>query len=319
MVFGELAPKNLSIARPEPIAKALASSIGLFLRVFGPVIRLFDGAANRLLRAVGIEPVEELATGVSTDELDFIVEESAREGALTERQAALLSSALDFQDLIASEVMVPRVRVATVPVTATGADLRALLATPFTKYPVVEEAGDLDEVVGVAHVEDLLQFPAGERDAVPVTAIMRPPLLVPESAEVSVVLDRLRTSEARMAVVIDEYGGAAGILTMEDLVEELVGDITDEHDVEEMVVRPVGEGTWLVPGGWRIDEVERDTGVVLPEGEYDTLGGLMMHELGRVPVVGDEVALPGAALHVAEMRRRQVVGVVLRAVPGEPR
>jgi CBS domain containing-hemolysin-like protein len=313
MIFGELAPKNLAIAKPESVAKALAGSVHVYLTVAGPVIRLFDGAANRLLRALGIEPAEELATGVSAEELDYIVEQSVREGALTERQAALLSRTIDFLDLQASEVMVPRTRVETLPAAASGAEIRARLRTPYTRYPVVPDGGDLDDVIGVVHTEDLLSFPVERRDRLTAAGIMRPALFVPESAPVTAVVDQLLASRAEMAIVVDEYGGAAGILTMEDLAEELVGDIVDEHDPVEVTLRAVGERCWVVPGSWRIDEIERDTDVVLPDGEYDTIAGLVMDRLGRVPVTGDVVELDGATLHVLDMRRRQVLSVRMTA------
>lgn len=317
MVFGELAPKNLAIARPEPFARALAGSVTWYTRLAGPFIALFDGAANGLLRLVGVKPIDELVSTVTAGELDFIVEESARQGSLTARQAALLARSLEFAERSASEVMVARNGVATLPDTATGADLRDRLRTPYTRYPVTSGDGDLDDIVGVVHAEDLLAFPAVDRDAVAVAAIMRPPLFVPESAPVTAVLDSLRGSANEMAVVVDEYGGVAGILTMEDLVEELVGDITDEHDTAAPEVVALPDGAWRVPGSWRIDEVERDTGVELPEDEdYDTVGGLVLVRLGRLAEVGDIVDAGSATLQVVEVRRRRIVAV--RMVPAAP-
>jgi CBS domain containing-hemolysin-like protein len=318
MVFGELAPKNLAIARPEPFALALAGSVTWYTRLASPFIWLFDGAATGLLKLVGVQPIEELAGTVTADELDFIVVESARQGSLTPRQGQLLARALEFPERTAIEVMVPRRSVATLPDTATGGDLRRRLRTPFTRFPVTSGDGDLDDVVGVAHAEDLLALPVAERDAVAVTAIMRPPLYVPESSPVTAVLDRLRATDNEMAVVVDEYGGVAGVLTMEDLAEELVGDITDEHDAAATEVVAVGESSWRLPGTWRIDEVERDTGIALPDDEdYDTVGGLVMARLGRLAAVGDIVDAGPATLEVLDVRRRQVVAVRMTATPAE--
>jgi CBS domain containing-hemolysin-like protein len=208
-----------------------------------------------------------------------------------------------------------------VPVTATGADLLALLRTPFTRYPVVGEAGDLDEVEGVVHAEDLLRFPAHERPAVPVRELLREALFVPESMLATEVVRRLRSSGSQMAVVLDEYGGTAGILTAEDLVEELVGDIVDEHDAEVHTLVPDGDGAWVVPGRLRVDELAREAGLELPEGDYETLAGLVLNRLGRIPSAGDEVLVDGVLVRVVEVRGRQVA--VLRverlAEPGPER
>ncbi|MEX2658572.1 MAG: hemolysin family protein, partial [Acidimicrobiales bacterium] len=287
MVLGELAPKNLAIARPEAFARALARSIWFFTRVASPVIRLFDGSANRLLRLFGIEPLAELEGGVSAEELDIIVEESAKKGSLSDAQASLLGRALEFRGLRAVDAMVPRVRVVTIPITATGGDLRRLLTSTHTRFPVTGSGSDPSDVVGVVHAKDLLALPAAERASAPVADLLRPVLAVPETAPLHTVLGALRTSRTELAVVVDEYGGAAGIVTLEDLVEELVGDISDEHDVDEASVEPDEAGRWRIPGSWRLDEIERDTGVALPEGSYDTVAGLVLDRLGRIPSPGD--------------------------------
>lgn len=316
MVFGELVPKNLAIAKPEPFALALASGVLAYTRVARPVIRLFDGAANRLLRLLGIEPVEELGGGVTVEELDFIVEESARVGVLDERKALLLARALDFRERQAKEVMIPRPHVVSVPATASGRHLRELLRTPFSRFPVVAEEGDLDEIVGVVHAEDLVRFPPDERDDVPLGGLVRTAVYVPETALVTTIIERLRVEGCEMAIVVDEYGGTSGILTREDLAEELVGDIFDEHDPLGVGIEESGVNTWTVPGRFRLDEVLRETGVDLPEGdEYDTVAGLVMNELGRVPVVGDRVEVMGAVLTVLDMRKRQVVLLSVEARP----
>jgi CBS domain containing-hemolysin-like protein len=319
MVLGELAPKNLAIARPEAFARRLAGSVWLYTRIASPLVRLFDGASNRLLRAVGIEPIAELAGGVSAEELDLIVEESARKGSLSDAQAALLGRALEFRDLRAVDAMVPRVRVVTIPVTATGDDLRRLLTSSHTRFPVTGTGSDPSDVVGVVHAKDLLRLPASARATTPVAELVRPVLAVPETAPLHTVLGGLRSSHTELAVVVDEYGGAAGIVTLEDLVEELVGDISDEHDVEEAVIEPDGAGRWRIPGSWRLDEIERDTGLELPEGGYDTVAGLVLDRLGRIPEPGDAVEVEGSRLEVAEMEGWAVTCVLVSpAEPAEP-
>lgn len=323
MVVGELAPKNLAIAVPEATALRLSASIALYTRVFGPVIRFFDGAATWLLARFGVEAIAERRGGVTVEELDLIVEESARGGALHPRQAELLSRAIGFRDLDAAGVMRPRAEVVVVSATATGADVLRLLqgpATPHNRFPVTAEGDDLDEVVGTIEAKDLVAVPRAERASTPVARLMREPLLVPESAALSLVLAAMQRHGTELAIVIDEHGGGAGILTLEDLAEELVGPIDDEHDPETRPeVVPLGDGHWSMSGALRLDEVERETGVGLPEGEYDTLGGLVMKELQRIPEVGDAVALPGARITVLAMDQRRVATVELVAVADEGR
>ena len=299
MVLGELAPKNLAIARPEAIARAVAPSMLVFMRVTSPVVRLFDGAANRLLGLAGIEPVEELHGDVSVEELDLIVEESAQHGELTRQQATLLANALVFGTLHAGGVMTPWNLVDTLPDTATGAALCAAMASGGrSRFPLVGKAGD---VTGVVHAKYLLEVPAEDAAGAFVAVLARPPLLVPESANVRSVLGALRREATEMAVVVDEYGAPAGVVTLEDLAEELVGDIADEHDPDLPGARREAAGGWSVPGAWRLDEVERRTGLALPAGDYETIAGLVLDRLRRLGEVGDRVTADGLDLEVLDI------------------
>lgn len=314
MVFGELAPKNLAIARPEPVALSLARGIRVFLKAAGPVIRLFDGAANRLLRLIGIEPVEELHGGVHPEELPLIVDASSAAGSLSTSQADLVRRALEFRELDAREVMVPWNRVVTIGASASGSDLQDLLdESRHMRFPVVNEVG---EVVAMVHAKDLLGIPVDRRHEVALTDLSRPVLAVPESADLHRVLAELRESASPMAIVVDEHGGTAGVLTIEDLVEELVGDIGDEFDVDEgPVLVALDDGAWRIPGDLRLHEVEREIGVEIPEGPYDTVAGFVMDKLGRIPDVGDQVEDAGLAAEVVEMDDRRVLTVDLRIQP----
>ncbi|HWB72153.1 MAG TPA: hemolysin family protein [Egibacteraceae bacterium] len=301
MVLGELAPKNLAIAKPEPLALALARSTWLFTRLAGPLIRLFDSSANWLLRRVGIEPVQALEGGASPEELGIIVEESGREGALTPSQTALLSRALEFGALNAADAMVPRPQVVWTTVDASCEDLRRLaLDSGHSRFPVVGEG--LDDVRGIVQAKDVLRIPPQERERTPVRSLAGPPLAIPESASLGPLLVDMREAHSQLAVVVDEYGGTAGIVTLEDLVEELVGSIRDEYDPEEPGVLALPDGTWVVPGSLRVDEAGREIGLELPSGDYDTVGGLIMERLERVPQAGDSVQVPGARLTVETMR-----------------
>jgi len=299
MVFGELAPKNLAIAKPEPVARALAPSTWLFLRLAGPIIRLFDSAANRLLRLVGVEPVEELRGAVSTEELDLIVDSSAESGHLTVGQAALLERAIDFGELEASDAMVPWNRVVTIDVSATAADLRDLMASTHSRFPVVDVDG---QVQGIVHAKDLLGVQRSDYETTLVSALLHEILAVPEAAGLNVVLAELRSRATEMAIVIDEYGGPAGVVTLEDVVEELVGDIEDEYDPSAPGDHvETEEGVWSVAASSRPDEIERITGFDLPDGEYDTVAGLVLERLEHIPEVGESFVVDGVVIEVLEV------------------
>ncbi|GAB7043186.1 MULTISPECIES: hemolysin family protein [Catenuloplanes] len=318
MIFGELAPKNLAIARPEALAKALSRSTLIYLTVFGPVIKLFDLAASRLLRSIGIEPVEELPEGATAEDLTQIIAEAQKEGHLDAETSALLDRGLDFRRLTAGEVMVPRVDVESVSADDPVSRLVERMASGHSRFPV-RGADGVDDVIGVVGINDVLAIPPARRSEVPVREITSPPLMVPESLPVPAVLDRLRTGHRQLAIVVDEYGGFAGVITLEDIAEELVGPIRDEVDLPEASPVKQDDGSWLVPARWRIDEVADATGIALPEAdEYDTVSGLIMRQLGRVPEVGDalELTLPGA-----DAEERALVSVVSidRHVPGTVR
>jgi CBS domain containing-hemolysin-like protein len=313
MVFGELAPKNLAIAKPEPVARSLASSMWLFMRLAGPVIRLFDGSANRLLRMIGVEPVEELRGAVSTEELDLIVDSSAESGHLTQSQAALLERAIDFGELEASDAMVPWNRVVTIEVDASAADLRDLMASTHSRFPVVDADG---QVQGVVHAKDLLGVSRSEYDSTLVSELLHEILAVPEAAGLNVVLSELRSRATEMAIVIDEYGGPAGVVTLEDVVEELVGDIEDEYDPSAPGEHlEIESGVWSVAASSRPDEIERITGFDLPDGEYDTVAGLVLDRLERIPEVGDSFTVDGIRVEVLAVDGFAIERIELRVDP----
>jgi CBS domain containing-hemolysin-like protein len=287
MIFGELAPKNLGIARPEPVAKFLAGSTLIYLKVAGRVIHLFDSAATRLVRLAGIEPVEELEHGATPEELSRIVAESTAAGELPARLAELLDRALEFGDRTAEDVMLPRPRVVSLRAGKPVQDLvDAVREHGHSRYPVLGTDGD--DVVGVTGLLEYLK--AGSPEDGTVGSIVRVPMLVPATLPLPTLLRDMRASEETFACVIDEYGGLAGVVTLEDLAEELVGEVVDEKDPEPLGVIPHSDGTWDVPGTLRLDEVERATGILLPESEdYETIAGLVLARLGRMSEPGDEV------------------------------
>jgi magnesium and cobalt exporter, CNNM family len=314
MVLGELAPKNFAIARAETVAKAFSRSTMMYLAVFGPIIKLFDVAAAKLLRRVGVEPIEELPEGATEEDLQHIIAESRAEGHLDPELSALLDRGLDFRRRTAAEVMVPRVDVHTVRGSDPASRLVELLGTGRSRFPVRADAS-IDEIIGVVGIADVLAVSPASRATVPVESLAVPPLFVPASLRLPAVLDLLRGDRRQLACVVDEYGGFAGVITLEDIAEELVGPIRDEDDLPEPAPARQQDGSWIVPARWRIDEVVDATGVHLPESDqYDTVSGLVMSRLGRVPQVGDAVSLAsGAALAVLSVDRHVPDAVRLSA------
>ena len=304
MVVGELIPKNWAIARPMAVARAVAAPQRLFSAVARPLIAVANGSANRLVRAIGIEPQEELRSARSAEELGSLVRTSEETGTLSPRTASMLSRSLAFGDRSAVDVMTSRTQVVALPETASAAQLlSAARASGHSRFPV--EGEGIDDVVGVAHVKQALAVPREERRRTRLSTIMGPAPRVPESLHLDRLLVTLREPGLQMAVVVDEYGGTAGIVTLEDLVEELVGDVADEHDDERPEVEQ-RRGTYSLSGLLRDDEVLEATGLRLPEGPYDTLGGFVMARLGRVPRRGDVVEAEGWELKVTAMDGRRV-------------
>ncbi|MFE7789719.1 hemolysin family protein [Streptomyces sp. NPDC057460] len=303
MVLGELAPKNLAIAVPERLAKSLAASTLAYLKLVGPVVRIFDGAANRLLRKVGIEPVEELHHGATLEELGHLIGESHEQGELPKDTAALLDHALEFSDRTLHEVMVPRVDAVFVRKDASAAEAIELIGKHgHSNYPVLGDHPD--DITGVLGVRELMALPAAQLGDRTAGSVARRTLLLPETLGLPDAVKQMREQDDEFAVVLDEHGGVAGIITYEDIAEELVGDIADETDtITELAV---ADGTgWLVDAGRRLDEVAEATGIELPEeDDFDTVSGLIVDRLGRFPAIGDRVTveLPGGGDAVIDVR-----------------
>ncbi|MET8764609.1 hemolysin family protein [Lentzea sp. NPDC004782] len=306
MVFGELVPKNLAIAKPLETARLVVGIQSAFSTVFRWLINWMNNSANWLVRRLGVEPVEELASARSPEELGALVRTSAEHGTLDQGTAVLLDRSLRFGDRTAGELMTPRVRVEALRADATVADLvRKARETGFSRFPVHD--GSLDEVRGMVHVKQAFAVPAALRGTTPLSALTRPVHSVPETLEGDALLDRLRASGLQTALVVDEYGGTAGMVTLEDVVEEIVGDVRDEHDRGEAPpVRSLGKDSWLVSGLLRDDEVAEATGFRMPEGDYETLAGLVLARLGRIPDVGDEIRVDGWRVTVMRMDRHRV-------------
>ncbi|NLU84549.1 hemolysin family protein [Rhodococcus sp. HNM0569] len=290
MIFGELFPKNLAIARPDPVARRLALSTTIYLRLFGWLITLFDQSSNLLLRALRIEPVHDVEHSATPRDLEHIVAESRDAGELPRELSTLLDRILDFPTRTAEHAMIARSRVDTVDADDTVRDVLARMSTGHTRYPVVGDT--VDDLVGVVHLHDLLG--AVDPDA-PARDVARPAVLVPESLPLGRVLTQLTEADDEMALVVDEYGGFAGVVTIEDVAEELVGEIEDEHDPRGDSVEGSADSGWPMPGDLHLDELDRLVGHALPDTDAETLAGLVLDRFGGLPAVGDAVDIDLAA------------------------
>ncbi|MCI2417527.1 hemolysin family protein [Saccharopolyspora sp. K220] len=306
MVFGEMVPKNLAISRPLPTARAVSGYHAGFSRVFRWLIDAMNNSANWVVRRFGVEPQEELRSARSPDELGSIVRSSAEHGTLDEATAQLMDRSLRFGDRTAEELMTPRVQVESLPAEADVMDLLDIARrTGFSRFPV--HGGDLDDVHGVVHVKQAFGIPAAHRESTRVGSLARPVPTVPETLDGDALLEKLRGSGLQLALVVDEYGGTAGIVTLEDVVEEIIGDVRDEHDRREIAaVRRLGEDTWIISGLLRPDELAEATGFAAPDGDYETVAGFVLAQLGRIPEVGERLTLDDWLLTVTRMDRHRI-------------
>jgi len=305
MIFGELVPQNLALAIPLATGRIVIPFQVAFTTVFRPFVVVLNGAANAILRAIGIEPREEISAARTAEELVSLVRRSAREGALDHDTATLLARTLAFSELSASDVMTPRPKIAGVARSDSAETIIALArATGYSRFPVFEE--DVDDITGLVHLKQAVAVPRDRRAEVPVSALQFDALRVPETMKLDVLLGELRGRGFQMAVVVDEYGGTAGVATLEDLVEELVGEVSDEHDRSKADV--VRSRDWLTfPGALRPDELADRANVVVPEdGPYETVAGWMMAELGRIAEVGDTWDVEAGVFRVERMDGRRI-------------
>lgn len=324
MIFGELYPKNLAIADPEPLARSLSRSTLIYLKVFGWLIGFFDISANLVLRALRIEPVHDLDVSASADDLPRIIADSRDSGDLPLELSLMMDRILDFPKQDVEHAMVPRSQVDWVSPDTTLDELRGLMARAHTRYPVVD---DDDTPVGVVHLADVLERLVSGRADEPVASVMRPATVIPTLMLLPDALAQLTGSDNQLACVIDEYGGFAGVLTIEDLAMEIVGEITDEHDPKTGdALMPDGDDIWIMDGDVHLDEVQRAIGYDLPRGEVETVAGLLIAELGALPSEGDTVTVdlpidPAELVSDHPMRRWLEVDVlrVERHVPTQVR
>ena len=316
IVLGELAPKSLALVNPEGVSKLVSTPLRLFSRVMSPVIWLFNGAANSILRLFGVAPSSE-AHSHSPEELRLLVMQARAHGTLDESDSAMLAGVFDFHEKKARDVMRPRTEIVALDINSTEEEVwQVVREERYSRYPVYRES--VDDLVGVFLAKDLWL----NQSDTPFTLaeFTREPLYVPDSRPAERVLDDLRRTRAHMAVVLDEYGGTAGIITMEDLIEEVIGDIADEYD---MAARSAIEsnGVLELDGTMSLIDVRSDHRVQIPEGDWTTLGGYAFAKLGRLPRMGDRVPVPGGELEVIAMDGRRIAALRVHRVhptpPGE--
>lgn len=316
-VFGEMAPKNATIAAPERAALLLAAPFRGYVTVLRPIILSLSWVAGAVLRLFGVKTSHKVEVSHSADDIASLVRTIGAGGVIEPSSSRLLTSALRFQDTLVSEVMVPRPDLIALPVASSGSDLeRTVVATGHSRIPVYGE--DLDDIRGFVHAKDLLSIDPDSIEQPMSEGLVRAVPMVPETMSVSPVLEMMRSEGVHLALAVDEHGGIAGLVTLEDIAEELVGDIRDEHDIREvMEIRPAGRNRFLVAGQTRIDRLTR-VGALVAEGDYETVGGYLMAELGRVPSHGDSVSAETYKMSVRRMDGRRVREVVLDVIPTSP-
>ena len=304
-LFGELVPKKLALTLPLEVNRFVVNFQLAFTLVFSWMIAILNAAGNGIVRAMGIEPKEELSSARTAEELSSLVRRSASLGALDAQTATLLTKTLALSQLVAADVMTPRTRMASLHKDDSVADVIELsIKTGYSRFPVIEDSSD--DVLGVVHVKQAAAIPREKRASVPVTAILVESLRVPETMRLETLMVELRAKGLQLAIVVDEYGGVAGLTTLEDLVEELVGELVDEHDRAKAGVTRGANSSILFPGMTRPDELLEMAIKVPADGAYETVAGFMMSQLGRIPAVGDSVEIEDGILKVERMDGRRV-------------
>jgi len=314
MVVGELIPKNIAIAKPVELGLRVATPMRLVNTVMKPVILFLNASANLTVRLFGIEPREELIGVRSLDEIHMLIQSSREHGTLREEEFSMLRRSISFRGKTADDALIPRVDIKAIQQNRTLDELAALARDcGHSRFPVFGE--DLDDIIGVVHVLDIYKVTPGRRPSTPVSKITRDALIVPESASLESVLTRIRRARQQLVIVVDEYGGTAGIVTTEDLLEEIVGEIEDEYDPRERVLTSPVDGVHVLSGMMHPDEVLEATGLDLPEGDYETLAGFLLDLLDRIPEAGEHVSFGGWEFKILEVEKNRI-SKVLVASPG---
>ncbi len=307
IVFGELVPKTLALARPERYALLLAAPVDVIGRVLRPIVWALQKVTDFVNRLLGVSDIDQ--NQISTEELKLLVERGGEQGILEAEEEQMIHAVIELGDRRVHEVMVPRIAMAAVPAASTMDDaIGTIVEYGHSRIPVYEES--VDEIVGILYAKDLLPFlRAGVADRPDIRSLLRTPVYIPESMTVDDLLHEFQRRKVHIAIVLDEYGGTAGLVTIEDLLEEIVGEIQDEYDTEEPMVVRLSDDEARLDGRASVDELSElfDTQLSLEdEDEYDTIGGLIFHRIGGVPSPGDQVTVNGLTLTVETTDGRRV-------------
>jgi CBS domain containing-hemolysin-like protein len=316
IVLGELVPKTIALQRAEQTSLVVSRPLQAFLWLFGPFIYLMNGIGNSIVRLIGLRPATGHEVVHSEEELRMLVTASHESGILQASEEEMLHKVFSFADKEAHQVMVPRTEMVAVSASMTLRDFVEYVKSEHihTRFPVFEES--IDSIAGIVHLKDAMLGVAADRLDQTVREVMRPVLVVPETIHIDELLKQLRRRRMHMAVLVDEYGGTAGLVTMEDLLEELVGEIRDEFDVEEPGLEDLHDGTWSVDGMMAVSEFNERFGQSIEEPNYDTIAGYVFGQLGRVAAVGDQVSIDGPVLDVEEMDGLRIASLRIMPEPG---
>jgi CBS domain containing-hemolysin-like protein len=311
VVVGELAPKSIALQDPEHTSLVVAGPTLWAERIFKPAIWVLNGSGAALLRLVGVQPASGHELVHSVEELRMLVSASAESGVVHADESEMLQAVFDFRELVVRQVMVPRTEMVAVEANTALEDIISLISqSTYTKFPVYED--DLDHIIGIVHVKDLLNVMQSE-DCRGCTArrVAREPIFLPETVTVSEMLRHMRANRQHIAIIMDEFGGTAGMVTLEDLLEELVGEISDPFDVVVTEFQKLADGSTLIDGRILIEDVNEQLGLDLQDADYDTIAGYVLGKLGRIPQPGDVAEGDGVRIRVHEMDGMRVARIEL--------
>lgn len=319
VVIGELMPKSIAIQHPETTALVVAKPMSFITKIFTPFIFLLNGFGNWLLSLMKIPPAHVGHLVHTVEELDMIIDESHKEGVLNDTEKDILQNVFKFSDIMAKQVMVPRPDVVSIPIDISQEELKKLtIENQYTRYPVYEE--DLDKVVGILHLKDLYTLIIEGKEII-LKDILRPAILVPETLTIDKLVHEFKTKRAQMALVIDEFGGVSGLVTLEDVLEEIVGEVQDEFDEEEANIRQIYENEYIANAMMRIDEFndyfQLEAQNEVEDEDIETIGGLVIKNLGHIAKEGDCCTIDGFTFKVVEVDGARIVKIKIIA-PEKP-
>lgn len=310
VVFGELAPKTFSVTHSEKVTLAIARPLEVYIRLISPLMWIFNASSNLLLKVFRVKE-RPFAPSITEEEIKTILKIGKEEGAIEEDERKMLHRVFEFGDKMASEVMVPRTEIIAIPEKATAKDALILVSEEgYSRYPVIKDS--IDNITGILYVKDILiKMSEAEINGMPITDLMREAYYIPENKMVSELLDEMQKKKFHIAIVVDEYGGTAGLITLEDIIEEIVGGLQDEFEALEAVkdIEIIDERTFIVSGQTGLDEVNELVGVELQSEKFHTIGGFTFGLFGRLPVVGEQVRFHNLRFLILDMEDKKIAKI----------